>query len=126
VPMYKPGREEATRIEFRAPDAACNPYLAFATMLHAGLTGIEETYPIPAPMERDVYAMTSEERQALGIEELPGSLNVAIAQMEQSSLVREALGDHIFEKFVQNKRIEWDAYRSQVHRYELDRYLPVL
>ena len=126
VPMYKPGREEATRIEFRAPDAACNPYLAFATMLRAGITGIEKGYPVPAPMERDVYAMSPEERETLGIEELPGSLNVAITQMEKSPLVREALGDHIFDKFIQNKKIEWDAYRSQVHRYEIDRYLPVL
>ncbi len=126
VPMYKPGKEEATRIEFRAPDAACNPYLAFATMLHAGLAGIEGGYPVPAPMDRDVYAMSPQEREALGIEELPGSLNVAISEMEESPLVREALGDHIFEKFIQNKKIEWDAYRSQVHRYEIDRYLPVL
>jgi glutamine synthetase len=126
VPMYKPGKEEATRIEFRAPDAACNPYLAFATMLHAGLAGIENAYPVPEPMERDVYAMSPQERTDLGIEELPGSLNVAIAEMEMSPLVREALGDHIFEKFIQNKEIEWDAYRSQVHRYEIDRYLPIL
>jgi len=126
VPMYKPGKEEATRIEFRAPDPACNPYLAFSTMLHSGLTGIEENYPLPAPMERDVYAMSEEERKALGIEELPGSLNMAIAQVEKSSLVRRALGDHIFEKFVENKRIEWDKYRARVHRYELERYLTTL
>ena len=126
VPMYKPGKEEATRIEFRAPDPACNPYLAFAVMLHAGLTGIEDNYPLPDPIERDVYAMTPEERASLGIEELPGSLNMAIANMEGSSLVRRALGDHIFEKFIANKRIEWDNYRARVHRYEIERYLEML
>ncbi len=126
VPMYNPGKEGATRIEFRAPDAACNPYLAFAVQLHAGLAGIEKDYPLPAPMERDVYAMSEKERKELGVEQLPGSLNEAIAAMEESPLVREALGEHIFEKFIQNKKIEWDAYRSQVHRYELERYLSIL
>jgi len=126
IPMYQPGKEEAPRIEFRAPDSACNPYLAFALMLHAGLEGIERGYPLPDPAEVDVYGLTDEERKALSIESLPGSLNEAIAAMESSELVRTALGDHIFEKFVENKRIEWDAYRSQVHRYEVERYLPVL
>jgi len=126
VPMYKPGKENATRVEFRAPDPACNPYLAFTVMLWAGLQGVEAGYPVPEPVERDVYAMSPAERQALGIEELPGSLNEAIAEMEKSRLVRQALGDHIFEKFIENKRIEWDMYRAQVHRYELDRYLAVL
>jgi len=126
VPMYKPGKENATRVEFRAPDPACNPYLAFTVMLWAGLQGVEAGYPVPEPVERDVYAMSPAERQALGIEELPGSLNEAIAEMEKSKLVRQALGDHIFEKFIENKRIEWDMYRAQVHRYELDRYLAVL
>ena len=126
VPMYKPGKEAATRIEFRAPDPACNPYLAFAVMLHAGLEGIQQGYPLPEPVERDVFAMSPEERRAWGIQELPGALNEAIAEMEASELVRRALGDHIFAKFIENKRIEWDLYRAQVHRYELDRYLAVL
>ena len=126
IPMYQPGKEKAMRIEFRAPDPACNPYLAFAVMLHAGLEGIERKYPLPEPAETDVYALTDEERTAQSIESLPGSLNEAIAAMEESELVRAALGDHIFEKFIENKRIEWDAYRSQVHRYEVERYLPVL
>lgn len=126
VPMYKPGKEGTTRIEFRAPDPACNPYLGFAVQVHAGLEGIEKGYPLPEPMERDVYAMSPKEREELSIGELPGSLNEAIAHMEKSELVRRALGDHIFEKFIQNKKIEWDAYRSQVHRYELERYLAVL
>jgi glutamine synthetase len=126
IPMYQPGKEKATRVEFRAPDPACNPYLAFAVMLHAGLEGIEREYALPEPAEVDVYALTDDERAARSIESLPGSLNEAIAAMEKSELVRAALGDHIFEKFIENKRIEWDAYRSQVHRYEVERYLPVL
>jgi glutamine synthetase len=126
VPMYKPGQEMATRIEFRAPDPACNPYLAFAVLIHAGLAGIENKYPLPEPMDGDVYSMDSKRRKELGIESLPGSLNEAIQVMESSDLVRHALGDHIFEKFIQNKKIEWDTYRSQVHPYELDRYLTML
>ena len=126
VPMYKPGKEKATRIEFRAPDPACNPYLAFAVMLHAGLEGIEKGYPLPDPVEKDIYEMSPEERQEHGIESLPGSLNEAIQAMEKSDLVRKALGDHIFEKFIENKRIEWQEYRTQVHPYELQKYLAVL
>jgi len=126
IPMYQPGREGATRVEFRAPDPACNPYLAFAVMLHAGLEGIEQGYPLPEPTDVDVYGLTDEERTARSIASLPGSLNEAIAAMESSELVRKALGPHIFEKFIENKRIEWDSYRSQVHRYEVERYLPIL
>jgi len=126
IPMYQVGRESATRIEFRAPDSACNPYLAFAAMLHAGLEGIEQSYEVPEPVDLDVYEMTDEERAGYGIDVLPGSLNEAIACMEGSDLVRRALGDHIFAKFIENKRIEWDAYRSQVHDYEIQRYLPIL
>ncbi|MFO8034359.1 MAG: glutamine synthetase, partial [Candidatus Bipolaricaulota bacterium] len=126
VPMYHPGKEGATRLEFRAPDAACNPYLAFSVMLHAGLEGVEQGYELPEPAERDVYAMSPEERRDLGIEELPGSLNEAIAEVQGSDLVRRALGKHLFDKFVQNKLIEWDAYRCQVHQYELDRYYTTL
>ena len=126
VPMYKPGKEKATRIEFRAPDPACNPYLAFAVMLHAGLEGIEKKYPLPDPVERDIYEMSEAERKHLGIESLPGSLNEAVGEMEKSDLVRRALGDHIFEKFIENKHMEWNEYRTQVHAYELKKYLAVL
>ena len=126
IPMYEAGKEGATRIEFRAPDPACNPYLAFAVMLHAGFEGIDHDMPLPDPIERDVYAMSAEERKQAGIKMLPGSLNEAITAMEGSELVRNALGDHIFDKFIENKRIEWDSYRSHVHEYELKRYLPVL
>jgi len=126
VPMYKPGKEKATRIEFRAPDPACNPYLAFAVMLHAGLEGIEKGYALPDPVERDIYELSEPDRKRLGIESLPGSLSEAIGEMEKSDLVRRALGDHIFDKFIENKRIEWNEYRTQVHGYELKKYLSVL
>lgn len=126
IPTYQVGRENATRIEFRAPDSACNPYLAFAVLLHAGLEGIEKAYPLPDPIDVDVYGLSDEERVELGIDALAGSLNEAIACMRGSELVRRALGDHIFDKFIENKQIEWDAYRSQVHQYEIDRYLPIL
>jgi glutamine synthetase len=126
VPMYKPGKETATRCEYRAPDPACNPYLAFAVMLAAGLKGIENNYPLPEPVEVDIYHMTKAEREKLGIQELPGSLHEAITEVENSALVKEALGDHIFNKFLENKKIEWDAYRMHVSNYEIERYLPIL
>lgn len=126
VPMYKPGKAEATRIEFRCPDPACNPYLAFAVMLAAGLKGIEEGYELPAPIEEDIFEMTPAEREAKGIEALPGNLGEAIQYTEGSDFVREALGDHIFEKFIANKKIEWDDYRIHVSEYELKKYLPIL
>ena len=126
IPMYQHGHEDATRMEFRAPDPACNPYLAFAVMLHAGLDGIEQEMPLPDPADGDVYSMSPDERTRRGIETIPGTLREAIVCMQQSELVRRALGDHIFDKFIENKRIEWDAYRSQVHQYEIERYLPVL
>jgi glutamine synthetase len=111
IPMYKPNKENSTRIEFRSPDSACNPYLAYAVMLAAGLKGIEEKYVLvdnAAP------------------ESLPANLNEAIAVMEKSELVRETLGEHVFEYVLRNKRAEWKDYRRQVSAYELDRYLPVL
>ncbi len=126
VPMYKPGQEGATRAEFRCPDPACNPYLAFAVMLAAGLKGIEEGYELPAPVEEDIFEMNAQQREAHGIISLPGSLQEAIAETSQSELVREALGDHIFEKFIANKTIEWDRYRTHVSEYEIRNYLPVL
>jgi|UniRef100_A0A7C3SIX2 glutamine synthetase len=126
VPMYKPGKEVATRIEYRAPDPACNPYLAFAVMLAAGLKGIEKHYPLPEPVEEDIYQMPAAERQRLGIQNLPGNLFEAIQEMEKSDLVREALGDHIFYKFIENKKIEWDNYRVHVSKYEIEKYLPML
>jgi glutamine synthetase len=124
VPMYKPGKELATRIEFRAPDPACNPYLAFAVMLAAGLKGIENDYPLPDPVEDDIFEMTGSEKEKRGIETLPGNLYEALLEVENSALVREALGEHTFNKFIENKKIEWDRYRTHVSRYEIEEYLP--
>ncbi|WP_291319704.1 glutamine synthetase family protein [Desulfonatronospira sp.] len=126
VPMYKPGKEEATRVELRSPDPACNLYLAFASMLAAGLEGMEAGYALPAPVEEDIFEMNVQERARHGIDSLPGSLHEAINELAKSSVIREALGDHIFNKFVENKVIEWDNYRIQITEYEMKKYLPVL
>jgi len=126
VPEYRPGREKATRLEYRSPDPACNPYLAFSVMLAAGLEGIEKGLEPPAPVEENVYEMTAEERQKRGITTLPASLLEAIQLTEKSEMVRKALGDHVFEAFIQNKKIEWENYRAQVTEYELKKYLPIL
>ena len=126
VPEYRPGRERATRVEFRSPDPACNPYLVFSVMLAAGLEGIGRKYEVPGPIEENVYEMTEEERQKRGIDTLPASLLEAIQLTEKSELVRKALGDHLFNAFIANKKIEWDQYRTQVTEYELKKYLPIL
>ncbi len=126
IPEYKPGREMHTRIEYRSPDPACNPYLAFAAMLAAGLDGIEKEMSLPAPVEGNVFEMSNMERDARGIGMLPGSLIEAIEAAEQSPLLREALGDHTFESLIANKRIEWERYRRHVSDFELTEYLPVL
>jgi len=126
VPEYKPGREKATRIEFRSPDPACNPYLAFSVMLAAGLDGIEKGYEPPVPVEENVYEMTDEERKKKNIGTLPASLHEAIQLCEKSQLVCKALGEHVFYAFLKNKKIEWDQYRIHVTEYETKRYLPIL
>ena len=126
VPMYKPNKEKATRVEFRSPDPACNPYLAFSVMLAAGLAGIKNRYELPPPTEKDVYLMSDEERAKEGIKTLPGSLIEAITLTEKSELVREALGDHIFNNFITSKKVEWDRYRVNVTEWELKEYLSVL
>ena len=126
VPMYKPGKEMSTRIEFRSPDPACNPYLAFAVMLGAGLEGVEKKYELPDPIEEDIYEMNPAERKAHGIIDLPGNLYAAILETEKSELVKKVLGDHVFNKFIENKKIEWDQYRTHVSQFELERYLPKL
>ena len=126
VPEYRPGREKATRVEYRSPDPACNPYLAFSVMLAAGLEGIEKEYEVPQPVEENVYEMSEEEKQKRGIGTLPASLLEAVLITEKSELVRKALGDHVFEAFIKNKKIEWDQYRTQVTDYELRKYLPIL
>ena len=126
VPMYKPGKESATRIEFRSPDPACNPYLAFAAMLAAGLAGVEGEYELPPEASNNIYEMTEEERRAAGIASLPESLHEAIQVAEQSKVLRDALGEHVHEYLIRNKREEWDAYKGYVTPYELERYLPIL
>ncbi len=126
VPMYKPGKEKATRIELRSPDPACNPYLAFAVMLSAGLEGIEKGYKLDEPVEQNVYEMNLKQRNALGIKVLPEDLWEAIKETEKSELVRKTLGEHTFTNFIENKKIEWERYRAQVTNYELTEYLSVL
>jgi glutamine synthetase len=126
IPQYEPGKEYATRVEYRSPDPACNPYLTFAVMLAAGLEGIEKGYELPSPVEENVFEMAEDERQRRGIETLPGNLFEAILITEDSKLVRKALGDHAFYSFIKNKKIEWDLYSTQVTDYELKRYLPIL
>ncbi len=126
VPMYKPMKGQSTRIELRTIDAACNPYLAYAAVLAAGLKGISEGYELPREAEDDVWALTERERRALGIEPLPRNLNDAIAIAEGSELLAETLGEQVFDYFLRNKRAEWDEYRGQVSAFERDRMLPVL
>ena len=126
VPMYKPLKGPVDRIELRSLDSACNPYLAFALMLSAGLKGIENGYDLPPGAEDDVWALTEAERRSLGIDPLPQNLSEAMRVMENSELVAETLGEHVFDFFLRNKRAEWQDYRRQVTVYERDRYLPVL
>ena len=126
VPLYKPGKEKATRIELRSPDPACNPYLAFSVMLAAGLEGIEKNYELSEPVEKDIFHLSEGEREELGIKALPGSLIEAVEIAGKSEVVRKALGDHIFNNFIENKKIEWDNYRIKIHPYEISRYLPIL
>ncbi|MBI2935030.1 MAG: glutamine synthetase [Chloroflexi bacterium] len=126
VPEYQPGREKATRIEYRSPDPACNPYLTFSVMLAAGLDGIEKNMEPPEPVEQNVFQMSEEERASRGIRTLPGSLHEALELTAKSDLVRRCLGDHVFFSFIENKKIEWDKYRTAVTDYELKRYLPIL
>ena len=126
VPDYRPGREDSTRIEYRAPDSACNPYLAFSALLAAGLEGIEQGMQAPPPSDEDLQGLPDRELAAKGVRRLPRSLDEAIEAASQSKLLRRALGDHVFESFLENKRIEWEEYRRHVHQYELEQYLPVL
>jgi glutamine synthetase len=126
IPLYKPGSEQATRAEIRCPDPACNPYLTFAALLHAGLEGIEHGYELEAPMDQNLYHLTAEERRERGIISLPETLGEAIDEFAGSELMRRAFGDHIFDNYVKLKRKEWDDYRVQLTQWEVDRYLTVL
>ena len=126
VPMYKPGKEKSTRIEYRVPDPACNPYLAFSVMLAAGLEGIEKQYALAEPANDNIYRMTDEERERARIRSLPEDLLEAIKATEKSELVKKALGEELFHFFIRNKKLEWDEYKAQVTQYEINKYLPIL
>jgi glutamine synthetase len=126
VPMYKPNKGQSTRMELRTVDSACNPYLAFAVMLAAGLKGIEEDYELPREAEDDVWSLNERERKALGIDPLPKTLYEAISIAESSELLAETLGEHVYDFFLRNKRQEWHDYRVQVSAYERDQMLPVI
>ncbi|MGE5197146.1 MAG: glutamine synthetase family protein [Deltaproteobacteria bacterium] len=126
VPMYKPGKEKATRIEYRSPDPACNPYLAFSVMLAAGLEGVKNKYKLAEPANDNIYEMSEEERRKTGIKSLPEDLLEAIRVTENSKLVRECLGEKVFSHFIRNKKMEWDEYKAQVTQYEVNKYLPIL
>jgi glutamine synthetase len=126
VPMYKPQKGVSTRIELRTIDSACNPYLAYAVVLAAGMKGIAEDYELPREAEDDVWTLTERERKSMGIAPLPSSLADAISVAEDSELLAETLGEHVFDFFLRNKRTEWGDYRTQVSAFERDRMLPVL
>ncbi|MCH7948503.1 MAG: glutamine synthetase [candidate division Zixibacteria bacterium] len=126
VPMYRVGKEKATRIELRSADPAANPYLAFTCMLAAGMKGIEQNYDLPEPIEENIFHMSAEKKAGLNVDVLPDSLENAIIEFEKSELMKKALGQHVFDKLIENKRIEWDAYRTNVTDFELDKYLPML
>ncbi len=126
IPLYHPGKAAATRLELTCPDPACNPYLTFAVLLQAGLEGIENGYELPEAMEKNLYNLSADERRRLGIEQLPRNLGEAIELTAQSELVLRTFGEHIFNRYIEIKRQEWDDYRVQVTPWELQRYLPVL
>ena len=126
VPMYKPNKGQSTRIELRTIDAACNPYLAYAVVLAAGMKGLEEEYELPREAEDDVWSLNDRERKALGLDQLPKTLDDAIRIAEDSELLAETLGEHVYEFFLRNKRAEWEEYRGQVSAFERDRMLPVI
>jgi glutamine synthetase len=125
IPRYSKGKTQATRCEVRCPDPSCNPYLAFAVMLKAGLDGIKKKLVPPEPIEEDVYEFTDEKLKELKIETLPATLGDALAVMQQDPLIKETLGEHTYEKFLESKQAEWDEYRLYVSQWELDKYLEV-
>ena len=126
IPATKKGKIDSTRIEYRSPDASCNPYLALSVILAAGLAGIANNYELPSQMGSDVLAMTPDQRHDTGVRHIPRNLAEAITAMENSELVRDTLGDHVFEWFLRNKKREWARYEQHVSRYELEEYLPLL
>ncbi|WP_447646366.1 glutamine synthetase family protein [Nocardioides zeae] len=126
VPMYKPNKSQSTRVELRTLDPACNPYLAYAVVLAAGMKGIENEYELPREAEDDVWSLTERERKSLGIDPLPKTLSEAIGVADSSELLAEALGEHVYDFFLRNKRAEWEEYRTQVSAFERDLMLPVI
>ncbi|MCH9816357.1 MAG: type I glutamate--ammonia ligase [Actinomycetia bacterium] len=126
IPMYKPHKGGSTRVEIRSLDPACNPYLAYAVILSAGLQGIEDGLELTLGAEDDVWSLTEAERRAMGMQPLPHSLGYALDQMAGSDLVADTLGEHVFDFFLRNKSAEWEDYRAQVTQFELDKYLPIL
>jgi glutamine synthetase len=126
IPMYRVGREEATRVELRSPDPACNPYLAFAVMLASGYQGVKNNYALSAPIEENIFHMDSTKLKGKKIKTLPNSLENAVREFEKSKLMREVLGDHVFYQLIENKKVEWERYRIAVTQYEIDNYLYLL
>jgi glutamine synthetase len=126
VPKITPAKPKSARIELRCPDPSANPYLAFAVMLQAGLDGIKRKLPLPPPVEENLYHFTEERRREKGIGMLPGSLIEAVEELERDTAIQEGLGEHVYERFIEAKREEWDEYRMQVTPWELERYLPVV
>lgn len=126
VPMYRLGKENATRVELRSPDPACNPYLAFAVMLSAGYEGVKKGYPLPDPIEENIFEMDNRKLRRKKIGTLPSSLIEAIAEFKKSSLMKEVLGDHVFNTLLSNKTLEWDKFKSAVTDFEINNYLAVL
>ena len=126
VPATKKGKIDSTRIEYRSPDSSCNPYLALSVILAAGLAGVANNYELPPETGSEILSMSRSERDEAGVRHLPHNLADAIKAMEGSDLVRDALGDHVFEWFLKNKRREWARYEQHVSRYELEEFLPVL
>ncbi|MFQ5772049.1 MAG: glutamine synthetase, partial [bacterium] len=126
IPAYKLGKENATRIELRSPDPACNPYLAFSVMLASGLEGVEKNYPTIEPVERNVYQLSEEERKKLNIGTLPEDLFEAIKAMESSEVMKKALGEYVFHTLLENKKLEWHEYRAQLSNWEMQNYFPIL
>ena len=125
IPRYSKGKSNATRCEVRCPDPSCNPYLAFALMLKAGLDGVKNKLMPPKPVEEDVFEFTAEDLKAHNIQTLPGSLGEALDVMESDPLIKETLGEHTYSKYLEATRAEWDAYRLYVSQWEIDRYMEV-
>ena len=126
VPMYKPGHENATRVELRSPDAACNPYLVFSVLLAAGLEGIKQQVELSEPMEQNILEMSLAEKKKRGLEMLPQSLGEAIAIAENSKFLKDTLGERLFHSLIENKKMEWNKYCAEITNYEIEKYLPIL